>query len=418
MIDFFVFFLTNKKMKWYTHLNKEDGDNSLLDYEVPETKTLIVCRELQYRNFAKFRDIFSFCSFLQNEVKITHRCYHECIFGYLPQKLYFDLDIPLKINNSPSEFVPVLGGFRQSEEIWGLSEDDSEYAMLTLINSIIKICPSIKLEDIMIFNSHGPSKRSYHIVVDNWYVPNARSNKYFFSKVMEIYPENLKRCVDHGLYKNVQSFRIYGCHKWNSTRIKTLDSNSKWQHCFNDEIITDRHLEFLILFNSLITNCSYCNILPITVPIEQKIYETFQISDDNVINILNMCATNESLDSYECQEFPYRVLEVNDNLISLGRNTPTYCKMCKRTHEHENPFIYIDRNGSVYFDCRRNEHKQKIKIGEIKVNIPVKEETKEEIEELEECQIPKKEEFNLIDKLKKNPRKIDINSMKFELIGR
>ena len=51
--------------------------------------------------------------------------------------------------------------------------------------------------------------------------------------------------------------------------------------------------------------------------------------------------------------------EKNGNLlIVLRRLNPTYCELCKRIHESENPFITVTGDfRNVTFYCRRNDEK-------------------------------------------------------------
>ncbi len=49
------------------------------------------------------------------------------------------------------------------------------------------------------------------------------------------------------------------------------------------------------------------------------------------------------------------------NYIILKRLKPSYCQVCLRTHEHENPYLFVKPylNGyQLYFNCRRNTESQ------------------------------------------------------------
>src|SRR5438874_1104171 len=126
------------------------------------------------------------------------------------------------------------------------------------------------------------------------------------------------------MYKSIQAFRIYGCHKWQSTRTKTLDYTSKWVHpLMLEEELSPNHIEFLKLFNSLITNCSYCNSLPIFLDVEKKTFNTFELEEDTILEALILCAKNEGFETYEDPHFPYSLKTISDNLIALTRNYPS-----------------------------------------------------------------------------------------------
>jgi len=78
------------------------------------------------------------------------KCFFEIILGNSNQKPHFDLDIK-----------------NQTEEYSEKVKDD-------LVKSIIKVTSEKGLDltlekDILIFSSHGKKKKSYHIIIDNYY---------------------------------------------------------------------------------------------------------------------------------------------------------------------------------------------------------------------------------------------------------
>jgi hypothetical protein len=52
------------------------------------------------------------------------------------------------------------------------------------------------------------------------------------------------------------------------------------------------------------------------------------------------------------------VRERQGGLIILNRLRPSFCKVCEKVHEHENPFLIIHEAGEVYMDCRRDSEKR------------------------------------------------------------
>ena len=54
----------------------------------------------------------------------------------------------------------------------------------------------------------------------------------------------------------------------------------------------------------------------------------------------------------------FSIRRENGNMIELTRHAPTYCEVCQRTHEHENPFLIIAGiRRLVYMDCRRSDRR-------------------------------------------------------------
>ena len=356
-------------VRWYKFLNKGEGNNYnvLLNSSVPDPEKLIVCQELEFRKFAQFSNIYNFSNFLLGEVLPNKRCFYEYIFDELPQKPYFDLDIPI---TPPKEldFVPKLGNkIPDKKPSFSLTIEEASKALMLLLECIKKVFPKIKNKDILIFNSHGPKKRSYHVIIDNWCFTNSQGNRNFFNKILEHYPDKFKQALDSTMYKSIQAFRIYLCHKYESDRVKTLDPISLWESN-NKEDVSD---DFKILEGSLVTNTGYCEILPNFGDIVEKKtfnWDDIHFEDTEIFEALNICARYEKCTSYESKDFPYALKEVKGGLILLKRLRPSYCFLCKRTHDKQDPYLVIKQtDNSVHFGCRRNEHEGTLLlIGKIK----------------------------------------------------
>ena len=240
------------------------------------------------------------------------------------------------------------------------------------------LLPNIKSKDIMVFNSHIPTKRSYHIVVDNWCFTNSLNNKYFYKYVMEGFPEKLKSSVDSSMYSSMQQFRIYKSHKWQSNNIKQFDENSDWMPTNNCK--NTKQLKFNILFRSLVTNCGYCKILPSFAP--EKVYRPFEdllLESPQIIQAINLCAKSFECEDYLDNSFPFDISDIRGGLILLKRRFPSYCKTCLKTHDGQDSYMIINRSG-VYLDCRRHPEEKKLYLGFIDISNK-EEEVKEDDED-------------------------------------
>jgi hypothetical protein len=61
----------------------------------------------------------------------------------------------------------------------------------------------------------------------------------------------------------------------------------------------------------------------------------------------------EKFNSYDPPiECNFPVIGIEDNKINLKRLYPSYCPVCDRVHENQNPFIYINES-RIYWNCRR-----------------------------------------------------------------
>ena len=349
----------NSEVRWYSFLKRSDNDGVvkrvLFDHEFLESKSLLVCQQLTYRTFAKFTNYITFCKYYLDESK-DQQCFYEVILGTQPQKPYFDIDIPIS-------------------DADGLTIEDSELLIIQLINGIYKVNPKIKSSDIMIFTSHTTNiqgsdtykKKSFHIVVDNWCVTDHEENKAFCELVINHIDPKLSKFIDNLVYKSIQQLRIYGSHKWWSNRNKILDTECKWKPMVDAES-TD-HLFMMVLSGSLVTNVSCCQILPTYNKNVKKVsYESdgSELTKEEIEMCIDICAKFGGMDGLHDPLFPYKFIETKGKLISLKRMRPTYCNICKRRHETENPYlIVIGRD--IYFHCRRAAKEKRLYVGTLKL---------------------------------------------------
>jgi hypothetical protein len=284
---------------------------------------------------------------------------------------------------SPTHLVPKTGnytttppgqkGYKPRPKLV-LSPDEAKEAILALKVAIIKTCPLIKEENIMIFSSHSNKKQSFHLKVDGWCFPDHQENKAFMREVLKNYPEKWHGGIDMSMYKTIQQFRVYGCHKWGQdARIKSFRPDlCSWR--LNDEPFDDAHEFGMYLLSSLITNIGSCIPLPSFIPKEEKAFtirseETaVHLKPEDVNDVIGKACT---IAGVTLDHFPYKVEKVNGGLITLRRLKPSMCRVCEREHEHENPCIYVvGTERHIYFDCRRNEDGRKTHLGCLGYAVP------------------------------------------------
>lgn len=105
------------------------------------------------------------------------RNFYEVILGHQAQKPHFDLDVDLTTISTH--------GY-STEEIIASSEDVKD-CLLHCISEILLDynVPYNRQIDLLIFPSHGPNKRSYHIIIDGYCHSNNVEAKAFYDLVME-----------------------------------------------------------------------------------------------------------------------------------------------------------------------------------------------------------------------------------------
>lgn len=368
--------------RWFYSLRGKE--KSLLDYYNYEVGNLIICREGEYGlSYTLFQDFLEFKNFFI-ETKSEERTFFEVIVGNYPQKFYLDIDAKTDV----------------------ISEEQS-LAYISEVRDKVRefFCALTPFPfNILVFSSCGGTKISYHIVVDKVCVINHLQNKHIFQKFMETLDPEQSKFIDISLMKSTQNFRLVGCTKYSHNRYKRLTSLSINREGESYTIKEEGRI-FLIklLQESLISATQICVCIP---PFEIKKKREFNsnaiiVVDEGVLESIEMLYRKE----YEVSEYddvPYSILDVvqeeeNYALVICKRNEPSYCKLCQRIHEHQNPFFIIcGEEYNIFWNCRRTE--KKLFLGKLKkVSPPPKEcSSKESLEKLpKRYQPPEPKPINL-----------------------
>jgi len=314
------------QVRWFKRSHIKYGADALMDKDKCADDTIIVQKELQYRSFARFwnwKHLFDYSGALLAVRGECYRCLYETIFGYLPHKPYFDLDIKRETGLMPFTL-------KRAEE-----------AAQSLILAIMQAEPKIKPTDVLLCNSHYPdgSKFSYHVIVDRWQVATNLQARAFKGLVMTKLHPDFHACVDDTMYKSLQQFRIMDSHKYKRANIKVVDPLSPW--------VGDNTLPA-----SLIQVTKGCADLPsytattASKPIE---YDGPDVSEEQATAMFEM------LEDREC----FQLVRVRKVKIELKRIASSKCKACSEKdgaphfHDKDNAFLWVNPNGTVDFHCYR-----------------------------------------------------------------
>jgi len=135
---------------------------------------------------------------------------HEVIFGKGPQRLKFDID-------ASKDFIDSLNVDAQ---------DKGQYILESVteaISDVMQTYYDVELgeDDFSIATSLGPEKFSAHVIVKNYVVDNNREATHLTKLLIEDHLlEPLRPCVDAGVNKSIQNFRLLYSHKVGSTWTK------------------------------------------------------------------------------------------------------------------------------------------------------------------------------------------------------
>jgi len=155
-------------------------------------------------------------------------------------------------------------------------------------------------------------------------------------------PTPWKRYVDKTMYKSIQYFRLYMSTKFGKGRIKNYDVvHSTWVPS-SDEPVMETFL------NSIVSYTDECTLIPFEEDDDGFVtYEKTEIGAEDEIKVRKIIS---AMPYSKC----FSISEVKDGIVVMRRMVPSFCSVCEKVHEHENPFAYVSMSGNVFFSCRRN----------------------------------------------------------------
>lgn len=320
------------KIRWFDYLNNKQHDNLLLQHKI-EDNNLIVCQQLKYRKFALFANFLEFKRYQDDTIE-EENCFYEVILSGKNRKIYFDIDIE---------------DFEDFEEKEFLND---------FFEAIKKLIPKIQLKgSINVYTSHTVTKKSYHIIVEGYYLNDEGETLVFFNQCKNLVKEKFHKILDASIYKKVQQFRILSSHKYSKKNIKIFREDLSYNYELPARYLDNQKgKENFLLSQSLISNI-----------IDEEYLSDFKVKEEKIKTFEPGFSCSGDLEDvlkifysvFSESDFSYlNVLETNGNLIiTFRRLQASFCQECKRYHEHENPYVTvtgIERN--IYYYCRRREH--------------------------------------------------------------
>lgn len=348
---------------WYSKLKGEGPHVLNNNYEKTED-SIIISDQVPFgdkytRKFAAFKNFNEFRRWYGSTLP-EERTFFETIPGEDPQKVYFDIDIK-----------PPEGGIDHEGLVISLKT--------AIVEEVRKFCSDVSSEDIIVFTSTRESdtdKISYHVVLNNYYVVDSRINGELCRRIRGKLKEEFRQYVDI-LYSSLQQFRLLFSRKRETKRIKILCTDLT-------DLSYDNQIDLLrYSLISFVGGCQRINVIyddyfylekanrgP-TTAVRKDFVKKEYISQDIVIPDESI----ETLSRIVREKLPnFQLMDTEvSNIFHLRRlSNDIPCLECKRIHDNENSYIYVNRIGSVFFNCfrRKNENDDEssgIKIGEIVV---------------------------------------------------
>lgn len=244
----------------------------------------IVIQHSGNRMYTKFNNLSAFQHWYLN-LKPTQRMFAE-IIGSGPQKFRLDLDGDI---SDPQLLIRDVQNFFQ---IMGHGT------------------PQILFYDIS-----SSDKMSYHLIVSSHYFSDNISCKIFTDSLIQFSQSSpWTLCVDTGVYKSIQGFRLEGSTKWQQQR---------WKYLFGTQQINPKSFP-----DSLLGNINPQTMHHISIP-HSQIQKYLSSRPKPSPNL-----TTTSIPP------GFTIRQTLDNgIVTLNRIKPTYCNLCDRIHEHENAYM-------------------------------------------------------------------------------
>lgn len=282
-------------------------------------------------------------------------CFHEVIFGNNFQRPKFDIDITFEKDE------PI----KEMEDGWKIVE--------WLVNQIIGVLKEKGInininDDIYLYSSCKENvKFSVHLVMPKYYHFNYKEAKAFYDAVLNYSTDENKHSIDYrkyidpSVYSSVRNFRLLYSTKYGQVRHKKRvyewEIKNEWSYLKPQAIIYPKEGELAEFENSLITFVYDCVSFPsfVSDEDEDKEYNTVMQKEGDIKLICSM---------FDRKAFS--VENVNWPFISLKRHRSTHCDICNRSHENENPYIFVTENTGkrcVYFNCRRDNDNRSSFLG-------------------------------------------------------
>lgn len=320
------------------------------------------------RIYAFFDSYLEFFDYMQ-KFSDTDRAFYELIFGELPQKPHFDIDISLEDLNQayPGENIDTV----------------ADKLIEALITGCILVLAdhSVTLDihrDVLLYSSHNLDKRSFHLVLNNKCHDGHKETKAFYDavviKVKDITQGKYLGFIDAKVYSPRQQFRLVGCQKQRSNRPKVfyeefLFQGTRYTHIYNEDVSDIMMKKLTMIYESMVSFTAGCTLLPSLIPPKPINHSDLGTMPDLEDNIVDRCMimlrnrfasmTYTITNKYGEQIIrpvpcPFSMNEIHGHIITLKRDAPSYCTTCRKVHDDENPYMFIIK-GKLYFDCRRTE---------------------------------------------------------------
>lgn len=302
--------------------------------------------------------------------KVENRNFHEVCRNEHPQKFFLDIDYEYKIVKHAEKFDAntFLKPYVKLIREFFLYSKENGMEMKDDMKGII-------------FQSVSKNKKkiSFHIIISGVYFRDILYHKVFAEYIEKNFNDVRKRVnpkltgkvytechIDSKIYKRLFSLRLPGCTKKGGDEARTKKFYA-WFNIFDDFL---RYKPYKGIFlDSLLTYIDNCVKFKVSTSSElgKRILQLKQEKQkkesgeflgevdvpDNIMEIYEEFARENNMDVMKIRETNSRK---GVTFISLLRNNPSYCIICKRKHHSENAYLLITQK-SILYSCYRTDER-------------------------------------------------------------
>ena len=172
--------------------------------------------------------------------------------------------------------------------------------------------------NLIVYDMSDSSKRSCHMICYDKAYSSNNVCKILCSKIKSNVNSDYAKYIDENVYSRIQHFRMELSYKYGTNRCKrvTYSDSKVWHYS-----------------RGLISYVKGLNIIDIKVEVPKHVH-----CDIGIIVKSKWCS----------------VRKISGSMVELTRLSPSYCHVCRRVHESENPYMVVKGNTSFLY-CRRSK---------------------------------------------------------------
>jgi hypothetical protein len=262
------------------------------------------------------------------------RCFYEVVPGEKLSKMRFDIE---KVCDSLEERI------------------EYEHKLLRcILRAIAKTSPELVDEDkylstVRVYESHRETKVSYHVVILNMVGTNLALKEYY-SQVLDNIREKYQPYIDRAVYSSFQQFRLFGSTKYGKIANKKLWKGRMdfGRGYFENPGEPRNRIEAIQVFQE-----SLLQFLPAKYTILREVKAKSKHIDDS-FRLADLEISKSDLQATLSEWGNLKVGSEQGNIINVSNKGGYNCPICKREHEHENPYLAVQEDKVLFF-CRRHD---------------------------------------------------------------